>query len=165
MQWIEANLAMLRQCKAMDLALVECMKAGGAMAHPPEQDEQLRVLVEAEEKAERAALVHRHTLTDCSCSVNCAGTFSESGLKSSSCPPPPTTMLGAGVMHALLPGGMSLVTVQADKDISGFFQIFGAGSKYGDLQKPAGPFTVDSLKQEPLLSELKRREGNTLFRH
>ena len=61
-QWIEAHLAVLRQCKAMDAALVKRMKAGGDMAHPPEQEEQLRALVEAEEKAECAALVHCCTL-------------------------------------------------------------------------------------------------------
>ena len=61
----------------MDLALVESMKAGGAMGHPPEQEEQLRVLVEAEEKAERAALVHRCTLMDCNCTVYCDETISE----------------------------------------------------------------------------------------
>ena len=59
-------MAVLRQCKAMDAALVKRIKAKDAMAHPPEQEEQLRVFVEAEERAQRAALVHYCTLNDCS---------------------------------------------------------------------------------------------------
>ena len=56
--------------------------------------------------------------------------------------------------------------LQADKDISGFFSIFGPGSKYGDLQKPAGRFTVDGLKQEPLVSKLgQKEEGNFLLKY
>ena len=68
--------------------------------------------------------------------------------------------------QALLPGWFNTVMVQADKDISGFFSIFYPGSKFGALQKPAGRFTVDSLKQEPLVSELGQKgEGTSLFNY
>ena len=66
MQWIEAHLAVLRHCKAMDLALIERIQTGGVLAHPSQQEEQLEALVEAEEKAKVAALVQCCTLLDCS---------------------------------------------------------------------------------------------------
>lgn len=49
--------------------------------------------------------------------------------------------------------------MQAGKDISSFFRIFGSNSVYGNLPVPEGPFTVDSLKVGPLADTLAEREG------
>lgn len=73
-QWIEANLANLEQCKAMDVALLERATSGQELAHPNAQMECLQELKKVQQEARDAALV-RHlddrTLWCQKASANC----------------------------------------------------------------------------------------------